>query len=90
MVNSHALSRQRHGCAAPVLYNPASDPEFKRAVRLRESGQLTKAALAFARLAREAHGEGDTAKETRVLLAEGGYSFASLLTATPPKIISGC
>jgi CHAT domain-containing protein/tetratricopeptide (TPR) repeat protein len=60
---------------APVLYNSASDPEFKRAVRLRESGQLAKAALAFARLAREAHGEGNTAKETRVLLAEGGIQL---------------
>jgi CHAT domain-containing protein/tetratricopeptide (TPR) repeat protein len=58
-----------------ALYDSARDPDFQKAVKLRESGRLTESALTFARIAREAHASGDISKETRALLAEGSVQL---------------
>lgn len=50
----------------------ASDPQLKEAAKLRDSGQLTKAAAAFDRLAISARNKGNRMKEAKALLAEGG------------------
>jgi CHAT domain-containing protein len=69
----------RRGTAAATqrsaLYNGASDPEFQKASKLRDSGQLAQADLAFAKLTREAHAQADVDKEARVLLARGGVQL---------------
>jgi CHAT domain-containing protein/tetratricopeptide (TPR) repeat protein len=59
----------------PALYNAASDPEFQRAAKLRDSGQLAQAAAAFAQIAGEARTGNLTSKETKALLAEGGVQL---------------
>ncbi len=61
--------------SAPILYNPLADQEYQAAARLRDSGNLTKAAFAFDRLAAAARKGGNKAKETRALLAEGSVQL---------------
>src|SRR5690242_15352844 len=61
--------------ASQDLYNPSLDKDYHAAVRLRDSGQLERAASSFDRLAASAHAIGNTSKEARVLLAKGSVQL---------------
>jgi hypothetical protein len=76
----------------PSLYDPARDPQFKAASKLRESGRLSAALLAFDRLAQDARKSGDRTKEARVLLAKGSVQLRQFAyrdaTATYQRVLA--
>lgn len=61
--------------ATTQAYDPSKDGEFQEAVKLRASGQLTKAESAFDRIAENAVKDGNRSKEARALLAKAGVQL---------------
>ncbi|HXE13015.1 MAG TPA: CHAT domain-containing protein [Bryobacteraceae bacterium] len=61
--------------AATQIFDPSKDGQFQQAVKLRSSGQLAKAEIAFDRIAQTAHEEGNHSKEARALLAKAGVQL---------------